>query len=125
MSHIPKISEAEWEVMKAVWEKSPITANEVVERLSHDRDWSPRTVKAMLNHLLKKGALTFQMVGNRYFYLPKVTKDKCVKSESLSFMKRVFDGAASSMLVHLVQNTKLSSPEREQLRKILKTETKQ
>jgi len=34
MKRMPKISEAEWEVMKVLWEKSPLTANEIVETLS-------------------------------------------------------------------------------------------
>jgi BlaI family transcriptional regulator, penicillinase repressor len=121
MSDVPKISDAEWEVMKVVWDKNPITASEVVDKLSGS-DWSPYTIKAMLNHLLKKGALSYKAEGNRYFYRPAISKEKCTQHESKSFLKRVFDGAADSMLVHFVQNTKLTASERQRLKQILERE---
>ncbi len=33
MKELPKISEAELEIMKVLWSKSPQTANEVIEEL--------------------------------------------------------------------------------------------
>lgn len=121
MNSVPNISPAEWEVMKVIWEKSPISSPEVVEKLSSQK-WSPYTVKVMLNHLLKKGALTFQAEGNRYFYLPKISKEECMRYESQTFLQKIFDGAAASMLVHLVQNVKLSPSERKYLKRVLEGE---
>src|SRR5690349_21414521 len=57
MPAIPQISDAEWEVMKAVWEAAPLTAGEVVERVEAEQKWKPRTVKTLLNRLVKKGAV--------------------------------------------------------------------
>ncbi len=31
MQHLPQISDAEWQVMKAIWAEAPCTANQVVE----------------------------------------------------------------------------------------------
>ncbi|GBK61102.1 hypothetical protein PbDSM24746_11060 [Paenibacillus macerans] len=59
MSQIPRISEAEWEVMKVFWQSSPASANDVIEALSDDKDWKPATVKTLINRLLKKKALGF------------------------------------------------------------------
>ena len=119
MLNTPNISEAEWEVMRVIWEKSPIPANEVVERLGPLRGWSPRTVKTMLNRLVRKGALAFEAEGKRYLYRPRVTRDQCVRMESRSFLDRVFGGAAAPMLDYFVRNTRLSAEEIAELRRIL------
>jgi BlaI family penicillinase repressor len=119
MSSVPKISEAEWEVMKVIWEKSPATAQEVIEQLETRMKWNPRTIKTLLGRLVKKGALKFEAQGKSYLYRPGVAMDRCVKDESASFVDRVFGGAAAPMLVHFVKNTNLSPAEIRELRKIL------
>jgi BlaI family penicillinase repressor len=119
MPNTPNISDAEWEVMRVIWEKSPIPANEVVERLGPLRGWSPQTIKTMLNRLVRKGALAFEAEGKRYLYRPRVTRDQCVRMESRSFLDRVFGGAAAPMLDYFVRNTRLSAEEIAELRRIL------
>jgi BlaI family transcriptional regulator, penicillinase repressor len=120
MPNPPAISDAEWEVMNVVWSApAPLTANDVVERLARRRGWSPRTVKTMLNRLVKKGALGFEVEGKRYLYEPRVRRDECVRAESRSFLSRVFGGAAGPMLAHMVREADLSPADVEQLRRIL------
>lgn len=121
MTQAPQISDAEWEVMNLVWDKPPVTANDLIEVLSPRSGWHPKTIKTMLNRLVKKGALGYQEEGNRYLYYPNVSREACVREESHSFLKRVFGGAASPMLVHFVQNTPLSPMEIEELKRILES----
>ena len=66
----PKISDAEWEVMKVVWDKSPITANDINDRLAKRHNWDSRTVKTMINRLVNKGALSYDVQGRSYLYRP-------------------------------------------------------
>jgi len=122
MKQLPKISEAEYEVMKVIWEKNPITANEIVEKLSNKTEWQPKTVKTLINRLLKKKALGFTIEKKAYFYHPEVRKEDCVKEESESFLNRVFDGTLMPMLCHFVNSKKLRPEEVEELKKILDRE---
>jgi len=115
----PTISDAEWEVMQAVWDSAPLTANDVVDRIADKNQWSPRTVKTLLNRLVKKGALGFEAEGNRYRYHPRITRDECVRRESRSFLRRVFGGQAQEMLAHFVSETPLTPDEIRQLRDLL------
>ena len=101
----PRISDAEWEVMRIVWARGAATAQEVVSQLA-DRDWSPRTVKTMLNRLLNKGALTHEAKGKAYTYRPAVRMQDCVRVESQSFLDRVFGGATAPLLVHFVKRSR-------------------
>jgi len=118
----PAISDTEWLVMQVLWDRSPLTANEVVDALAvkHARKtWHPRTVKTMLNRLITKGALGFTTEGKRYLYRPAVTRAACVRQESQSFTNRVFEGATAPMISYLVKQSRLSAEELDQLKRIL------
>lgn len=120
MAKPPSISDAEWDVMQVFWETpGPLTANEVVDRVPARNRWNPRTVKTLLNRLVKKGALGFEAEGKRYHYFARVTRDACVRQESRSFLDRVFGGAAGTLLAHFVNEAQLSEQEIRQLRQIL------
>jgi BlaI family penicillinase repressor len=119
MANAPTISDAEWEVMNVIWgAEAPMMANEIVDRLAA-REWSPRTIKTLLNRLIKKGALKFESQGKRYLYRPAVRQEQCVRAASRSFLSRVFAGAAGPMLVHLVSHTELTPAEIESLQQLL------
>jgi len=123
----PNISEAEWEVMRVIWDsadKNPLTAQQVVDALSSRKDWSVRTIKTLLNRLVEKNAVGFEEEGKRYRYWPKVTQEQCVRSESRSFLFRVFGGQAAPMLNYFVTHAKLSADEIAQLKKILSKKEK-
>jgi BlaI family penicillinase repressor len=120
MKATPKISETEWEVMKVVWTKSPCSAGQIIEVLTaEDPSWHPRTVKTLLNRLVKKGALAFQKDGRAYLYRPAVTEEQSVDAASRSFLQRVFGGSLTPMLAHFVERRKLSSAEIKELKRIL------
>jgi BlaI family transcriptional regulator, penicillinase repressor len=122
MAKIPRISEAEWQVMDVLWQRSPLTANDVCAELARPPracDWEAATIKTMLNRLVKKGALRFKADGKRYLYTPAVTRGACVRTEGRSFLDRVFGGAAGPLIAHFVEDAKLSKAEIAQLRRLL------
>lgn len=116
---LPKISESEQIVMKAIWEKSPITAVEIVNLLSESTDWNQRTIKTLINRLLKKGAIGFEVSGREYSYFPLIEEKAFVTAESQSFLQRVFGGAMKPMLATMVENEDLSKEEIEELKRLL------
>src|SRR5687768_15383515 len=119
MAKAPGISEAEWDVMKVVWDHEPVAASDVADRLAVERDWHPQTVKTMLTRLVGKGALAYKAEGKRYLYRAKISRDACVRHESRSFLSRVFDGSVTPAVVHLLTHSKRSDGELKQLRRIL------
>jgi BlaI family transcriptional regulator, penicillinase repressor len=114
-----RISDAEWDIMEAVWERGSVTAAEVIEALAHRRDWNHSTIRTMLARLVEKGALRYEVDGPRYIYRAAVTRKRCVRDESRSFLQRVFGGDVNSLLVHYVQESKLEPKELEDLRRLL------
>ena len=119
MKPLPRISDAEWTVMRAVWDDHPLTANEVVERVAQSNDWSPQTVKTLLNRLVKKGALGFRQEGRAYHYYPIVAETDCVRAETRSFVQRVLNGSLTPMVAHFLEEESLTTEEIAQLRRLL------
>src|SRR3954447_12726735 len=134
MPNLPQISDAEWDVMKVVWDHGPLTAGEVVRRLAAERRWSPRTVKTLLSRLVKKGAAEVRVEeadaasgtpgsgGRRFLYRARVSREACVRSESRSFLSRVFDGSVAPALLHFLEAGKLTKDEIRLLRETLRKE---
>ena len=117
---LPEISDSEWDVMNVLWAAgTPLAANEVVDRLAGVRDWSPRTVKTLLNRLINKEALAYEPQGKRYLYRPRVSREQCVREETRSFLSRVFANAPGPMLLQFVAQARLTPEEIEALKRLL------
>jgi len=122
MKRTPRISEAEWEIMKIVWSRGSCQAGEVIAALQeHDASgsWHPKTIKTFLGRLVAKRALDFRKEGRAYVYFPLVKEDDCVSVASENFLERVFGGSLKPMLAHFVEHKKLSRKEIKELRKLL------
>lgn len=52
-----KISDSEYEVMKIIWGCHPIGSKEIIEQLGTIKDWTPQTVKTLINRLMKRGVI--------------------------------------------------------------------
>lgn len=123
MARVPQISEAEWEVMKVVWDGGPLSAGEVVGRVAGEHSWAPRTIKTLLHRLVRKGAVAVEVDGRRYLYRAKVNRQACVRKESRSFLSRVFNGAVAPAVLHFIEQGRLTPQEVRQLRDTLDRES--
>ncbi|OSX91531.1 hypothetical protein BTJ45_03215 [Bacillus mycoides] len=121
MSNSPKISEAELEVMKVLWNAaSPLTANEITQALENKSDWSPKTVRTLINRLSKKEAISsHQEKGKVYTYAPLISQEIYLQVETDSFLKRVYGAALKPLLVNFIKEEKLSAEDIHELKNIL------
>lgn len=120
MKELPKISEAELEVMKVLWSNSPLTANEVIHALEGDMEWKPKTIRTLLNRLVQKNAIAFHHdTGSVYAYYPLVSQDAYLEVETKSFLQRFYGAALKPLLVNFLKEEKLTSEEINELKRIL------
>ena len=105
--------------MRAVWKSPGLSAEKVIEALASSTEWSPATVKTLLNRLLGKKALRFEKKGKAYLYFPTFSEVEMRATEADSFIDRVFDGSLSPMVSHFVKSGRLNEDELKALRKIL------
>jgi BlaI family penicillinase repressor len=115
----PRISDAEWTVMKAIWQLKTATARQVVEALAGDALWKPKTIHTLLSRLVQKGALVTEKPGREYLFRPVLTEQECRLAASRSFISRVFDGKIAPFLACFLAEDKLSRKEIEELKTII------
>jgi BlaI family transcriptional regulator, penicillinase repressor len=118
------ISDAEWKVMKVLWDKAPQPAYDIIQQLAKTESWHVSTVKTLLARLCRKEVLGIRRYKNLYLYCPLVTEDDCLKAESESFLERFFGGSVQTLLLHFVRREKLTKKELEELKKLLEQSKK-
>lgn len=114
-----KISDAEWIVMKVLWEEAPLTSAKVIEAVSSHKKWSPKTIHSLINRLVKKGALGVNKEKPLYEFYPLVDKRDCISDETRSFIQKVYDGSIHLMLANFIKEEKISEKEIEELEQLL------
>lgn len=113
----------ELEIMKVIWQRGEATGREVYEALLEHRKIAYTTVMTMLKVLETKGHLARRRTEPAYVYRPTRTKRSTVRSMVREFLDRVFDGSVEPLLVHLVEDRRLSEAQLDGLaRKIRESE---
>lgn len=115
-----RISEAELEIMEALWREAPLTAAEVAERVDADRGWSLQTVKTLLSRLLAKGALAHQNDGRRFLYSPVIARNDYVGGESQRLVDRLFGGRVTPLVAQLAERDALSDEDIAEIERLIR-----
>ena len=116
---VPQISDAEWVVMRALWQNGPLTTNQVVAAIEPHTEWKPKTIHTLLSRLVRKGALSFEKKGREYLFKPRVTADDCEHAAMRFFLGRFFGGELAPFLARFVEREKLTRREIAELKQIL------
>ena len=119
MKALPQISEAEFQVMKIVWEHAPVSTNQVTEYLTRTTKWSPKTIQTMLKRLVQKKALTYDKEGRVFIYTPLIGQQEYVNQESRHFLQRFYNGNLVSMMTVFLDMEELSQQEVDELKELL------
>ena len=114
-----KISDAEWIVIKVLWEEPELTSTQIIGILRPKTDWKPKTIHSLIDRLVKKGALGINKEGSQFQFYPLVNKKDCVMEETRSFIEKIYDGSVNLMLSNFIKNEKLSQKEIEELQQLL------
>lgn len=114
-----KLTEAEWQVMNAIWMGHPATARDVAERLPPRTSWAYTTIKTMLSRLVGKGALAERKRANTSLYEPRLTRRQARFAAVRSIVDSAFEGAFGALVHFLVDEEDLSPPDRGRLANML------
>ena len=119
MNMSPAISEAESLVMEVLWQRQPLTAEDVVAALAKSTDWQEPTVKTLLNRLLNKRAIAAERDGRRYLYRPLLAREDYVHAASKGLLDRLFDGRVAPLVAHFSERRKLSKKDIAELKRLV------
>ena len=118
-THHPTLTPNELSIMKVVWQHQQATVRQVYETIREQRPIAYTTVMTMMNILEEKRYLERELVDRAYVYRPTQPEQQVVGQMVTDFVDRVFDGAASSLLVHLAKDNRLSRNERRNIRRLI------
>lgn len=116
------ISDAELEILRRLWEEAPLSAREIIERLQTAGSGSthPKTVKTLINRLLKKGALAYHEKQRKYYYYPTIEREAFYTHKTEDFLDRFFDGEVTPLLSFFARRKKLDDKELEELKALIR-----
>jgi predicted transcriptional regulator len=114
----PPVSEAELEVLKALWERGPGTVRELREALGQ-RGWAYTTVQTLLQRLETKGHVRSDKSGPAHVYRAAVTRARLLGQRLRDLADQLCGGAASPLLLALVEEGRFTPEEIQRLRRLL------
>ncbi len=117
-----KISPANLEIMKVIWDKGDVTINDVVEAINARRKNNIRrtTVQVQMNRLEDYGWLKHTEMGRTYVYSAVVEKQKTRREILEDIKNRVFGGSRAELVKCLLEDTDVTPEEIRELRALLK-----
>lgn len=121
-SNTPQISEAEWQVMKVLWNNPGLSAAQVSDEVSKEKSWSSGTTRTYLRRLIDKRALRYEQDKNDsriYYYYPIINEKDALENESKSFLSRIIKGKAGIVLASLIKSSELTNQDITELESIL------
>jgi BlaI family transcriptional regulator, penicillinase repressor len=109
----------ELSIMKIVWRLDRPTVRAVYEALRKTRPIAYTTVMTMMNVLEDKGYLEKKSNGRAHVYTPTKPRHQVIGAMVRDFIDRVFDGASSSLLLHLAKDSRLTERQRKAVQRII------
>lgn len=116
MSSTPiELTEAEWSVIKAIWENQPCTAPEIQARLEATTGWTYSTVRTLMDRMVAKGLLSSQKDGKMTVFRSLISREQAQSGELLYALKHAFDGALTPFVQCLLDTRGLTEQELDEL----------
>jgi len=119
-----ELTEAEWTVIKAVWDHEPCDAPTIQEKLFKKTEWTYSTVRTLMDRMAAKKLLTAEKVRNLTLYRSAVTREQAQRGELLYALKHAFNGALTPMVQCLIESRDLSEEELAKLESLIKARKK-
>jgi BlaI family penicillinase repressor len=109
----------ELEVLKVLWDRGPSTVREVLEVLQAARPRAYTSVMSLLNVMAEKGLVVRQPRGRAFVYRPKTDRGRTLRRMVGDLVGRAFEGSTSQLVAHLLDQTKPSAEELNEIRRAI------
>ncbi len=109
----------ELEVLKILWDRGPSTVRQVMDVLNQQRQRAYTSVMSLLGVMTDKGLLRRESRGRAFVYRAKVARDKTLGQMVEDLLGRAFEGSASALVAHLLDQSSPTSEELEEIRRTI------
>jgi BlaI family transcriptional regulator, penicillinase repressor len=114
-----ELTEAEWTIIKAVWDNASCTAPDIQQKLAKATEWTYSTVRTLMDRMVAKGLLAAEKRKNLTLYRAKVTRAQAQRGELLYALKNAFSGALSPMVQCLLDSNDVSRDELDKIKQLV------
>lgn len=114
-----ELTEAEWAIIKSVWEQEPCTAPEVQEKLFKATEWTYSTVRTMMDRMVAKGLLKAEKEGKITRYSSAITRAQAQRGELLYALRHAFNGATAPLVQCLLDTKNVSRDDLDQIKQLI------
>lgn len=118
----PGLSEAELEVMNALWDRGPGTVRAVDAALKErGRRWAYTTVLTLLQRLRDKGYVTSEASGSApaHLFSPSASREDVLKRRLHELADQFCGGARTPLVLTLIEDQGLDGTDMQRLKAIL------
>ncbi|MDP3737705.1 MAG: BlaI/MecI/CopY family transcriptional regulator [Hyphomonadaceae bacterium] len=115
-----KISDAESQIMEALWRGKPMSPEEIVAQVGKANAWADGTVRTLIHRLLRKKAIAGKKEKTGYLYRPLISRADYLQDESQGFLDRLFDGQVAPLVAHLAEHRQLTPKDIQKLKALIK-----
>jgi BlaI family penicillinase repressor len=109
----------ELEVLKVLWDRGPSTVRDVMDVLNESRPRAYTSVMSLLSVMTDKGLLVREPQGRAFVYKPRTDRGKTLKRMVGDLLGRAFEGQASQLVAHLLDQSKPTSAELNEIRRAI------
>jgi predicted transcriptional regulator len=109
----------ELEVLKVLWERGPSTVREAMDVLNRDRPRAYTSVMSLLNVMTDKGLVVREPQGRAFIYRAKTNRGRTLRRMVGDLLGRAFEGSTSQLVAHLLDQTKPSPAELDEIRRAI------
>ena len=117
--HEKKLSDAELDVMLAVWQNRPPVLRSDLEEQLKSHNWADTTVLTLLSKLVEKGYLSLERQGRRNLYTPLVSERDYRRWANRSFLGKMYQSSLRRMVASLVESSDLTDRDLQELEEFI------
>jgi predicted transcriptional regulator len=123
-SPLPRLTDAEFEIMGVVWEEGETTVYHVWEIINRKRTFplSRTTIQVQMNRLEEKKWLRHHTRGRTFLYYPTCQRDKTLETLMEEMHSRLFKGSCSDLVKCLFKSVKISKEDIQKLKEIIRNQ---
>lgn len=109
----------ELEVLRILWQRSPLSVREVMNELNRRRPRAYTSVMSLLGVMTDKGLLARKPQGRAFVYSPKANREQTTGRLLADLLGRAFEGSASLLVAHLLEEANPTANEMSRIRQAI------
>jgi predicted transcriptional regulator len=110
----------EMAILKLLWERGPSSVRDVHRQMLLDesvgKELAYNTVQTLLRIMEDKSLVSHHVDGRTFVYTSRFSRDESARR----FLDRVFDGAASQLMLSLLRSERVSEAELDELQTMIR-----